>query len=147
MKVTRRSFAPLLRQAGLAVPRSGVANLVFFRVQGDCLAPDIQDGDMLFATWRPRPVCQARLGAGELAVFLIQDAGTGTVHTQLKRWHGMLPVGHVDTEHRVYLLADHVRLAQRGGLCNARLLAGAVYAGDAECCLAQTRAEEVQNVH
>ena len=98
----------LLQQAGLAVPHNGVANLVFFQVRGDCLAPGIQDGDVLFATWRPMPICQARLGRDEPAVFLVhrqgsgmatleaqrrgtpQDAGTGSVSVLLKRWGGML---------------------------------------------------------
>ncbi len=140
----------LLQQAGLAVPHNGVANLVFFQVRGDCLAPGIQDGDVLFATWRPMPVCQARLGRDELAVFLVRDAGTGNVSVLLKRWRGMLVGDNVDAEHRgreatvrlagegavhsfpasqVHLVANHVRLAQRGGLYNPDLLAGVIHAG------------------
>jgi len=139
----------LWQQAGLAVPRNGVANLVFFQVRGDCLAPGIQDGDVLFATWRPMPICQARLGRDEMAVFLVRDAGTGNMSVLLKRWCGMVG-DNVDAEHRgreatvrlagegevhsfpasqVHLLADHVRLAQRGGSCSLSLLAGTVFAG------------------
>jgi len=143
-----QSLAPLLGQAGLAIPRNGVANLVFFRAQGDCLAPEVRDGDVLFATWRPAPVSQARLDAGELAVFLIQDVATGTARIQLKRWHGLVPgsngsggasawlgsegVVRPFPASQVHLLANHVRLAQRGGQYKASLLAGAVHAGDGD---------------
>jgi hypothetical protein len=143
-----QSLAPLLRQAGLVTPRNGVANLVFFRAQGDCLAPEVQDGDVLFATWRPAPVSQARLDAGELAVFLIQDVATGLARIQLKRWHGLVPGSNgsgganvwLSSEgvvrpfpaRQVHLLANHVRLAQRGGHYKANLLAGAVHAGDGD---------------
>jgi hypothetical protein len=135
----------LWQQAGLAAPRNGVANLVFFQVRGDCLAPGIQDGDVLFATWRPMPICQARLGRDELAVFLVRDAGTGNVSVLLKRWGGMLVGGNGSREatvrlagegavhcfpaSQVHLVANHVRLARRGGLYNPDLLAGVIRAG------------------
>ncbi|MBN1137700.1 MAG: hypothetical protein JXM73_14025, partial [Anaerolineae bacterium] len=135
----------LWQQAGLVAPRNGVANLVFFQVRGNCLAPDIQDGDVLFAIWRPMPICQARLDGDELAVFLVQDAGTGSVSVLLKRWCGMLVgdngsheatvrlagegVVHAFPVSQVHLVANHVRLVQRGGLYNPDLLAGVIHAG------------------
>lgn len=135
----------LWQQAGLVAPRNGVANLVFFQVRGDCPAPGIQDGDVLFATWCPMPICQARLDGDELAVFLVQDAGTGSVSVLLKRWRGML-VGdngsrgatvqlagegevHAFPASWVHLVANHVRLAQRGCLHNSDLLVGVIHAG------------------
>jgi hypothetical protein len=141
----------LLQQAGLAAPHNGVANLVFFQVRGDCLAPGIQDRDVLFATWRPMPICQAmatwhaRLDGNELAVFLVHDAETGSASVLLKRWCGMLVADNGSREatvrlagegavhsfpaSQVHLVANHVRLAQRGGLYNPDLLAGVIRAG------------------
>ena len=80
-----------------------------------------------------------------MAVFLVQDAGTGSVSVLLKRWRGML-VGdygsrgttvqlagegevHAFPTSWVHLVANHVRLAQRGWLYNSDLLAGVIHSG------------------
>ena len=136
-KVTR-----LARAAGLAASRNDVDNLAFFQVRGDCLAPEVQDGDVLFAAWRPAPASQAGLRQGDLAVFLLQEPARGRTYAVLKRWQGLMaglngkwvalcsnagvqpfPAG------RVHLLATHVRLALRGQACSPNLLAGTIYAG------------------
>jgi len=83
----------LAQAAGLAAPRSDVDNLAFFQVRGDCLAPDVLDGDVLFAAWRPAPASQAGLRLGDLAVFLLQEPGRDRVHAVLKRWQGSMAAG------------------------------------------------------
>ena len=132
----------LAQAAGLAAPRSDVDNLAFFQVRGDCLAPDVLDGDVLFAAWRPAPAAQAGLRLGDLAVFLLQDPGRDRVYAVLKRWQGLMAgpdggwvslCGNADAlplpASRVHLLATRVRLAFRGQGCSPNLLAGTVYAG------------------
>jgi len=132
----------LAQAAGLAAPRSDVDNLAFFQVRGDCLAPDVLDGDVLFAAWRPAPASQAGLRLGDLAVFLLQEPGRDRVHAVLKRWQGSMAgpdggwvalcsnAGALPLPaSRVHLLATRVRLAFRGQGCNPNLLAGTVYAG------------------
>lgn len=137
-----KDLKEMARAAGLAAPHSDVDNLAFFQVRGDCLAPDVQDGDVLLAAWRPAPAAQVGLRPGDLAVFLLQEPGRDRAHAVLKRWQGLvagpdggwislcsnagalpLPAG------RVHLLATHVRLAFRGQRCSPDLLAGTVHAG------------------
>ena len=134
----------LVDVAGLAGPRTRVDNLAFFLVRGNCLSPVIQDGDVVLAAWRLLPVEQFAPAQGEVAVFLVQWPGEERAAVVLNRWsraarHGapatrssntgeagtrwVLASGHVA------LLADHVRLVQRGGSFNPKLLAGTVYAG------------------
>ena len=132
----------LAQAAGLAAPRNDVDNLAFFQVRGNCLTPEVQDGDVLFAAWRPAPASQAVLRQGDLAVFLLQEPARGRAYAVLKRWQGLMagpnggwvalcsnagvqpfPTG------RVHLLATHVRLALRGQGCSPNLLAGTIYAG------------------
>jgi len=138
----------LVDVAGLAGPRSRVDNLAFFRVRGNCLSPTIQDGDVVLAAWRLLPVERFAPTRGEVAVFLVQWPGEERAAVVLNRWsctgsHGApatlssntgevtLTSSQACTERseRVALLADRVRLVQRGGSFNPKLLAGTVYAG------------------
>lgn len=130
----------LVDVTGLAGPRSRVDNLVFFRVRGNCLSPTIQDGDVVLAAWRLLSVAQFAPARGEVAVFLVRWPGEERAAVVLNRWpctgsHGAPATlasntGEVTlTSSQVALLADRVRLVQRGGSFNPNLLAGTVYAG------------------
>lgn len=100
----------------------------------------IQDGDVVLAAWRLLPVEQFAPAQGEVAVFLVRWPGEERAAVVLNRWSRAARYSAPATlsgntgevtlaSSQVALLADHVRIVQRGGSFNPKLLAGTVCAG------------------